>query len=200
MRTRAASQSGFTYLAILFAVAIMGALLGATGLVWKTVSQRDKEAQLLAIGHEFRAAITQYYDNTPGAAKQYPKKLEDLLEDKRFPTIRRYLRKVYVDPLTGKKEWGIVAGPTGTIMGVYSLSDARPIKTANFEEADKTFEGAASFETWAFTHKPGVAPTPAAAPAPGASPVTPQVVPPNPLVTVTPAPAAPPPGGEITTQ
>lgn len=188
MRTTA-TQSGFTYLGILFAVAIMGAVLGATGLVWKTVSQRDKEAELLAIGHEFRRAIGLYYDNTPGTAKQYPKKLEDMLEDKRYPTVRRYLRKVYVDPLTGKKEWGLVPGPAGTVMGVYSLSTARPIKTANFDEADKAFEGATSYQTWVFNHKPTGPVTPAV-PLTGAQPPPTGAAPaPPPTTTVPPPPA-----------
>lgn len=180
-------ERGFTYLGILFAIAIMGAVLAATGMVWKTISQRDKEAELLFIGHAFRTAIGLYYDNTPGAAKQYPKKLDDLLEDKRYPVVKRYLRKLYVDPLTGKKEWGAILGPGGVITGVYSLSSASPIKVANFDEADKDFEGATSFQKWAFSHKPGTpaapatstvpnAPAPAiAAPAPGGTQPAPTV-------------------------
>jgi len=110
-------QRGFTYLALLFMVDIMGAVLGATSVVWRTMNQRDKEQELLFIGHEYRRAIGQYYERTPGAAKQFPKKLEDLLEDKRQTTLTRHLRKRYNDPLSAVKEWGLVSGPRETIMG-----------------------------------------------------------------------------------
>jgi len=144
---------GFTYLAVLFLVAIMGAVLGATAVVWKTMNQRDKEQELLFIGHEYRRAIGLYYERTPGAAKQFPKKLEDLLEDKRQTTLTRYLRKRYNDPFGADKEWGIVQGPGGTIMGVYSLSDKTPIKTGNFDADDKEFASKTSFQDWKFVYQ-----------------------------------------------
>ena len=162
-------QRGFTYLAVLFLVAIMGAVLAATATVWHTLAQRDKERELLYIGHEFRSAIGLYYERTPGTAKQFPKKLEDLLEDKRQTNLARYLRKRYLDPLTASKEWGLVVGPGETIMGVYSLSQATPIKTGNFEEADKNFEGANSYQDWKFVYAPKL---------PTAAPLPPTVAPP----------------------
>jgi type II secretory pathway pseudopilin PulG len=165
-------QDGFTYLALLFAVAIMGAVLGATAVVWYTQVQRDKEQDLLFVGHAYRQAIAEYYEKTPGNAKQYPKKLEDLLEDKRQARLTRYLRKLYRDPVTGSKEWGIVAGPGETIAGVYSLSTKAPIKTANFDDADKDFSGAASYADWKFlpAQPTPTAPTPTPAGQPDATP------------------------------
>lgn len=177
-------QRGFTYLVLLFMVAIMGAVLASTAMVWHTLAQRDKEQELLYAGHAFRRAIGLYYERTPGAAKQYPKKLDDLLEDKRQTSLARYLRKIYIDPLTASKKWGLVPGPGGTIMGVYSRSQATPIKTANFEKADKDFEGKSSYQDWQFTYmptqpipaeaalpRPSMQPTPVA---PSGPPATPQ--------------------------
>jgi type II secretory pathway pseudopilin PulG len=165
-------QGGFTYLAVLLIVAIMGAVLAATATVWHTMSQRDKEADLLFDGHEFRRAIGLYYERTPGAAKQFPKKLEDLLQDKRQVQLSRYLRKIYVDPMTGKKDWGLVKGPGDVIIGVYSRSDETPVKTGNFDEVDKEFEGASTLSDWKFVYEPGKGgpggAIPAAPPTPGA--------------------------------
>ena len=172
-------QRGFTYLAMLFAVAIIGAVLGATAVVWRTQVQRDKEQELLFVGHAYRQAITEYYEKSPGTAKQYPKKLEDLLEDKRQARLTRYLRKLYRDPITGNKEWGIVAGPGETISGVFSLSAKAPIKSGNFEEVDKDFNGAASYSEWKFL------------PAQPTTPVTPTGQPAAP-VPANPAPAVQP--------
>jgi len=95
-----------------------------------------------------------YYDLSPGGLKQYPKKLEELLRDNRYPGVQRYLRKLYVDPLTAKKEWGLVETPGIGITGVYSLSDVSPIKSANFPELYKSFGGAKKYSDWKFVYVP----------------------------------------------
>ena len=104
---------GFTYLALLIAVAITAGALAAAGGVYSHVAQREKERELLFVGEQFRYAIALYYWRTPGGAHQYPKSLEALLEDQRWPTTQRYLRKLYRDPLTGSADWGIVEAPGG---------------------------------------------------------------------------------------
>ena len=143
-------QRGFTYLAVLFAVAIIGAVLASTAVVWQAQIQREKEQELIFIGHAYRQAIAQYYESTPGTAKQFPKNLEELLEDKRQTRLTRYLRKVYRDPMTASKEWGLVTAPDGSIIGVYSKSARVPIKSAGFDEQDRAFVGAASYIDWKF--------------------------------------------------
>jgi type II secretory pathway pseudopilin PulG len=154
------TQAGFTYLAMLLAVAVIGIGLAATSEVWVQSRQREKEQELLFVGNQFRQAIGLYYRNssdqlTPGVA--YPKKLEDLLEDKRGVVTKRHLRRLYADPLTGKTDWGLIPikAPDGDrIMGVYSKSQMTPIKTAGFRERDKTFEGANHFSDWKFFYEP----------------------------------------------
>lgn len=148
------SAGGFTYLGVLFAVALMGIALAATGTLWSALMQREKERELLFIGNEFRKAIQQYYDRSPGVAKRYPARLEDLLQDDRHLTIVRHLRRVYRDPMTKKAEWGIVESPFGGIMGVYSLSGASPIKKANFPELYKSFEDKKRYDEWKFVYDP----------------------------------------------
>src|SRR5207249_4031136 len=111
-RTR---QQGFTYLAVLFFIAVSGAMLAATGIIWSHERQRQKEEELLWIGNQFRQAIGLYYYRTPGTVKRYPEKLEDLLEDKRYLTTQRYLRQIYRDPMTGESRWGLVSAPAGGI-------------------------------------------------------------------------------------
>ena len=112
---------------------------------------REREAQLLYTGNQYRRAIERYYVSGP---RQYPRALEDLLKDPRKPGTERYLRKLYLDPVTGKSEWGLVKGPDGGIMGVYSLSETKPIKVAGFGFADRTFEGAEKYSDWKFFYNP----------------------------------------------
>ena len=116
-------QSGFTYLAILFAIAIAGVVLAETGINWSQAGQREKERELLFVGNQFRQAIALYYERTPGAAKSYPAKLEELLADGRYNPPQHYLRKLYRDPVTNLQKWGLIIAPEGGIMGVHSLSE-----------------------------------------------------------------------------
>jgi type II secretory pathway pseudopilin PulG len=143
-------QHGFTYLGVLIAIALIGLALGLAGEVWHVAVKREKEKQLLFIGHQFRQAIQLYYYASPGAVKQYPASLDDLLKDPRYPAIRRYLRRIYADPMTGKAEWGLVKGPGNGIMGVYSLSEKEPIKQGNFLLQDAEFEGKTRYQDWKF--------------------------------------------------
>ena len=147
-------SGGFTYLGLLFFIAIMGAALVAVAQVWHTEVRRQKEADLLFVGNQFRQAIGGYYERTPGTVKQFPKQLEDMMLDPRFPDVRRYLRKIYVDPITGKAEWGMVRAPDGGIVGVHSLSDDAPLKVAEFLPADAAFTDATSYHGWVFAYIP----------------------------------------------
>jgi len=162
--TRACHCSGFTYLTILFVVAIMGAGLALVGEVWHTAAVREREAELLYVGNQYRKAIERYYLSGP---RQYPRTRDDLLKDPRKPGTERYLRRLYPDPLTGKDEWGIVKAPDGGIMGVYSLSEERPLKASNFRPRDKEFEGTARYSDWKFVYVPS---SPPARPAPSVPP------------------------------
>ncbi len=147
-------QSGFSYLAALLAVALMGSGLAAIGHVWHTTQQREKERELLFVGHAFREAIETYYQKTPGVGKRYPRNLDALLRDDRFLAPLRHLRQVYTDPMTNKKEWGTVPAADGGIMGVYSLSEDVPIKTGAFSDADSEFEGKRKYVEWKFIYMP----------------------------------------------
>lgn len=148
------SHAGFTYIGVLVLVAMAGIALAATGQVWRTLLKREKEQELLFIGHEFRLALQHYAQSAPGGAGGAPLHLEDLLKDPRAPGIQRYLRKIYTDPMTGRAEWGLLTGPDGEIYGVHSLSDDAPLKTSNFAMADRQFEGKTKYSEWVFVGVP----------------------------------------------
>ena len=167
------TEKGFTYLSVLIIVAFMGGGLAAFGEYYSHAAQREKEAELLFVGHEFRRAIGEYYASSPAGHGRYPQRLEDLLQDDRFAFTRRYLRKIYLDPMTGTREWGLVEAPEGGVMGVYSRSTAEPVKTGNFALRDLAFDKAKRYQEWRFVHAP-----PATSPA--ASPNAPQPSPPGP--------------------
>ena len=161
-----AGQRGFTYLTILFMLAIMTGGLALAGEVWNTSAMREKEAELLFVGNEYRKAIERYY--LSGPQRQYPKSLEQLIKDPRQPGTVRYLRRLYPDPITGKDEWGLVKSADGGFAGVYSLSEAAPLKTAGFAVRDATFEGKTKYAEWQFVFAPVAAASKPAAPKPAA--------------------------------
>jgi type II secretory pathway pseudopilin PulG len=168
-----AQQHGFAYLTILFIVAIMTAGLAVIGQVWQTAAAREREAELLHVGNEYRKAIERYY-LTPKEAplRQYPKNLTDLIKDPRQLATTRHLRRLYPDPITGGMEWGLVKAPDGGFAGVYSLSEGMPLKTGGFAVRDASFEGKTKYSDWQFTYAPAAAPaaqgTPAAPTPPAA--------------------------------
>lgn len=138
---------------MLVATAVIGIGLAAVGTVWSQARQRDREAELLAIGAEFRTAIERYYERTPGIAKNYPQSLEDLVKDPRFSGVERHLRRIYRDPMTGAADWQIVEAPTGGIMGVRSRAEGAPLKTGGFAGIDPG-AGATRYSDWRFVYEP----------------------------------------------
>jgi type II secretory pathway pseudopilin PulG len=154
----AGAQRGFAYLGVLLTIAATGAVLASVGELASRSAQREKEAELLFAGKQIRAAIGSYYERSPGGDKRYPKRLEDLLQDERYPVMQRYLRRLYPDPLTGKAQWGLVKAPEGGIMGVHSLSEAPPIKTGNFARTEEPFAEATRYADWQFVYTPIVIP------------------------------------------
>lgn len=163
-------HGGFTYIGLLILIALIGITLAATGQVWHTDVIREKEKELLFVGDQFRKAISAHYANNAASADRYPKSLEELLQDPHQPGIRRYLRKIYVDPLAGKTEWGLIKSPGGGIMGVYSLAEGAPLKHSHFPFQYAGFEGASKYAGWQFAFTPGDMSALVTAPAPGEAP------------------------------
>ena len=154
-------QRGFTYLLVLFFIASVAAGLAAVGEIWATSRQQERERELLFAGNAIRQAIAAYYDATPGPLKQYPASLENLLKDPRFPDTRRYLLRLYPDPVTGGMEWALIKAPQGGIMGVASASEGAPLKRAGFRDPNRAFEDQAvllkdklRYRDWEFNYEP----------------------------------------------
>ncbi|HIC7213582.1 type II secretion system protein [Burkholderia stabilis] len=151
---RLRAERGIAYLGVLMLVAALGLGMTQAARIWSTVQQRDREAELLFVGDQFRAAIGRYY----GAAGQnrYPESLEALLEDRRTLPTMRHLRRLYADPLTGSTTWGLVKAPDGGIMGVFSEAPGRPLKRQRFPARYEAFGDRGTYGEWAFVFLPPV--------------------------------------------
>jgi type II secretory pathway pseudopilin PulG len=119
-------ERGFSYLGVLFAIAITGVALLAVSEVWTKVAERQKLAQLDWVGQQYVQAIESYYYANTGSVHFYPTKLDDLLEDKRYLSVKRHLRTLYPDPYTGALSWKPMTSSTGGIQGVAFDHDGDP--------------------------------------------------------------------------
>jgi type II secretory pathway pseudopilin PulG len=145
-------EGGFTYLGLIIFVTIIGLVGAATLKVESLLRRAAAEEELLDIGAAFSAALQSYAAATPQGQPTQPPTLNDLLKDPRFPGLRRHLRKIFVDPLTGKAEWGVVyVGDRAGVLAVYSLSEAKPLKIANFDIRFQNFGNKEHISDWKFT-------------------------------------------------
>lgn len=144
------AQAGFTFVGLMFAVAVLGITLAAVGVVWSTEIRREKEAQLLWVGDQYRLAIIRYRAGNG----RFPLALEDLLDDKNAASPRHFIRQEYPDPMTGQADWQLIQGPDGGILGVASSSQQEPIKVANFPPQYPEFEKAKTYGDWQFINTP----------------------------------------------
>jgi hypothetical protein len=142
---------GYSYTWAMFAVLAMGVYLAQVGPMWRTVSQRSREAEALREGNEIRRAIREYVQAASGLGNPYPMSLGDLVQDRRASHVRRFLRKAYDDPLTGK-EWEYIRGPEGILIGVRSTAEGRPLKQGGFPNEYDGFAGAESYRDWQFVY------------------------------------------------
>ncbi|HBA89734.1 MAG TPA: type II secretion system pseudopilin [Geobacter sp.] len=180
MRRLLRSNGGFTYVAALVMVVIVGIMSARAAEVWKTKMQREREIELISRGTQVRDALRRWYGLKPAQNGQVPanvdpkiqspSELKDLLQDTRTASKARYLRAVaLIDPMTGK-DWALVKDTAQKIVGVKSTSEEEPIKQANFpfdlEPAD--FEGKKKYSEWQFICTRSPAP-------PTGSPVPPPV-------------------------
>ena len=158
-------MGGFTYIGLLFVIAIMGVLAAAAGTSWSVVEQRERERDLLFVGREYRRAIEAYRSANASRAQPYPAELTDLLGNRSETGTKRYLRRLYADPITGSADWGLVRSPQGGIVGVYSLSERVPLRTIGvYADEVIDFANAKTYRDWVFAvaGSQGSAPTGAA--------------------------------------
>lgn len=148
-RGRVRHQRGFGYLMLLFAIAALGLGLAGAGQVWHTTALREKEAQLLFIGQQFRLALAAYRDQSPVGVPTAPATLEELLADPRFPVPRPHLRRLWRDPLTNDTDWLLVR-QEGRIVAIRSRASAPPLRQVH-SAPDTAFNGTSSYSEWVFT-------------------------------------------------
>lgn len=119
-------RRGFSYLLLLFSLAIAGAGLATLGTQWQQAARREREAELLFRGLQLRDALQRFHDQAPDGQPLLPQTLDDLLTDQRRPEPRHHLRQAWPDPFTGTADWVLLRSADGGIVGLHSRSE-RPL-------------------------------------------------------------------------
>lgn len=147
-------EQGFTYLLLLIVIATISAVAALSLQEGRALAQRYKETELLHVGAEFRRALVSYEVATPPGGSRAPRTLSQLVRDDRGPIVRRHLRRVVPDPLSGSTEWGFIRDITGGIIGVYSLAPGAPVKQDGFDPPFESFRDSKSYAAWTFSPHP----------------------------------------------
>lgn len=92
-------ESGYTLVALAVAVTVLSVLVAAAMPVWKQISQRQKEEELIFRGWQYAEAI-RVFQQRHG---RLPTRLEEL--EKVEP---RSIRRLWEDPITDSDDWGLV--------------------------------------------------------------------------------------------
>jgi hypothetical protein len=165
-KPRRGAQAGFGFLTVLFLIILIGLALGQAGTLWSTQSTRIKEADLLWVGEQYRSAIAAYYEASSGAAKTWPRKLDDLVLDH---GNRQYgaICAVSIPILSAANRTGVLSStPKPGIRGVYSRAAGKPLKLSGLPKKKRTSKNAKTYSDWRFEAKPEQAALgPVAAPA-----------------------------------
>ncbi|WNM57105.1 hypothetical protein [Candidatus Nitrospira allomarina] len=132
-----ANQNGVTYLFVMILVVVMSIATLEVTQPWSVIMQRDREAELQFRGTSIAKAIERFVADweiqKATRPNQWPRTLEELT--KKSP--KRYLRKVYADPMTGDQFALIKIGQE--IHGVRSTSIETPYNQDIFKGA-KTYQ------------------------------------------------------------
>jgi len=118
------SAHGYSFIELLVVVSILFILASAAMPLAQVASQRQREIELHRVLREMRTAIDKFKDSvdqglipstevTPGS-EGYPEKLEKLVEGVNAAGDAsgrklKFLRRIPIDPMTGKAEWGMRA-------------------------------------------------------------------------------------------
>lgn len=147
------AQQGLAYLVVLFIAVALGLASTIAYENYSTIAKREREAQWLFAGKQYQQAISSYYHQSPNGFKSLPTKLDDLIKDSRFVSVKRHLRQLYVDPIT-QEAWQLVLNENQQIIGVVSASQEPILQAAKIAQMLPNAEGTTNYAEFKFIFEP----------------------------------------------
>jgi type II secretory pathway pseudopilin PulG len=143
-------EGGFAMAALLVAIAVMSIVMSGLLPVWRTLTTREKEEELIWRGQQYDRAVQLYRKKTsaPGAPS-----VDVLIKG-------RFLRQKYLDPITnGEFELVGVNPATGNAPGVQQpkIGFGQLIGSVRSKSKAKSFrelDGKKTYAEWQFTYVP----------------------------------------------
>ena len=148
---RRSGEKGLTLVELIVTAAILGILASAAVPIARFKVQRDKERELRYELWQMRDAIDHYKDAADKGAfmtkvdsQNYPPDLDELVKgvDVQGKKVK-FLRKIPIDPMTGKAEWGLRSmqdDPDSdsyggqSVFDVYSKSDGTALDGTKYKD------------------------------------------------------------------
>jgi general secretion pathway protein G len=149
---RRSSQAGMTLLELIIACAVLLILASAAEPLIRITIVRSREAELHRCLREIRNAVDHYKDmadamafRTELTSNGYPPDLQTLVDGVTIAGNKkvRFLRRIPMDPMTGKREWGMrsvqddpdsTSWGGGNVFDVYSLSQGTAMDGSKYSE------------------------------------------------------------------
>ena len=150
---RRPAQAGFTYIALLAVLALVGIALATIGTRWADRVQREREQELLRVGQLYAQALLAYHRGSPGSDKTWPKDVQELLQDPRMLGTVRHLRAAYPDPMVPGQPLVLIRAADNTIRGVYSSSMAAPFRDGGVDLGVVVLPPVQHYADWQFIPK-----------------------------------------------
>jgi type II secretory pathway pseudopilin PulG len=134
-------DGGFIMVAMLVGIAVAAIWMAAILPAWRHQMQREKEAELIFRGEAIARAIYLYRQKSGQAL---PPSLDVLVS-------RRFLRKKYIDPITGE-DFQIVAGATPGGGGTFGALQAGMIgvRSSSPGQSIRVYNGQQLYSQWVF--------------------------------------------------
>jgi len=99
-KSRPGREEGFLLLGVLFMILLVMIALAVAAPKIADSIRRDKEQETIQRGKQYARAIRMYYNKFG----RYPNTIDQLVKT----NDQRFLRKRYLDPMTGKDDWRII--------------------------------------------------------------------------------------------
>jgi general secretion pathway protein G len=152
------SSPGYTFVELVVATAVLMVLASAALPVARVSMRRQNESDLRRVLREMRTAIDQFKDHADrgmlaayevrAGSENYPTSLEQLVDgvvlaNDATGRRKKFLRRIPVDPVTGRAEWGLRAyadAPDSKVWGgsnvydVYSKAEGRGLDGSRYRD------------------------------------------------------------------
>jgi type II secretory pathway pseudopilin PulG len=119
-------NAGYTIVMLLVVAAVLAVGLLVAVPIWQTQIQRENEEELIFRGTQYVEAIRLYQQKNPG---QFPRTLEELYK-------KRYLRRLYPDPMTKHGKWDVLLQQERLAQGDTQTGQPAPQKLLAISETN----------------------------------------------------------------